>query len=254
MMRIAADMHIHTVLSPCAAREMIPSAIAAEATNKGLAMIAVCDHNSAGNVEAVAAAAALIPGGPRVIPGIEITTREEVHILGFFPDAAAARATAQEVGEGLPRWRPLASRSSVAGAREPEQELVDRDGVLLRREWRMLAAASGFSLTETVDLIHRHGGLAVAAHMDRRSFSVEGQLGFLPPDAAFDGLEVSSHGVSRGRAPEYAVHGLPLLSSSDGHFLQDIGSGFTLLDVESPEFEELRKALRGVDGRRCAVA
>jgi hypothetical protein len=254
MMRIAADMHIHTVLSPCASREMTPPAIAREAARKGLAVIAVCDHNSAGNVEAVAAAAALIPGGPMVIPGIEITTREEVHVLGFFRDAMTARAAAQEVARDLPPWRPLASRSSAAGAREPEQELVDHEGRLLGRESRMLAAASRFSLSETVDLIHRHGGLAVAAHMDRRSFSVQGQLGFLPPDAGFDGLEISAHGVSRGRATEYAAHGLPLLSSSDGHFLQDIGSGVTMLDVESLDFSELRKALGRVDGRGCGIA
>ena len=80
-------------------------------------------------------------------------------------------------------------------------------------------------------LIHRHGGLAVAAHVDRRSFSVPGQLGFIPPDVPFDGLEISAAGVAQGRAAEFAAHGLPLLCSSDGHFLNDIGCGFTVLEV-----------------------
>ena len=59
MMRIRADMHIHTVLSPCAEREMRPAAIVARAAEKGLSVIAVCDHNSARNVKAVMEAAIL---------------------------------------------------------------------------------------------------------------------------------------------------------------------------------------------------
>jgi 3',5'-nucleoside bisphosphate phosphatase len=252
MIRLAADMHIHTALSPCAARAMTPPAIVREAASKGMAMIAVCDHNSAGNVEAVAAAAAVLPEGPVVIAGIEITTAEEVHVLGFFPDPAAARAAAAEVT--LPPWRPLAPRTSAAGLRQPDQQLMDAQGRVTGIEERMLAAASRFSLSETVELIHRHGGLAVAAHMDRRSFSVPGQLGFLPPEVPFDGLEVSAAGVARGRAAEFACHGLPLLSSSDGHFLEEIGSGFTVLDVEEPDFAELCMALRGINGRGCTIA
>jgi PHP family Zn ribbon phosphoesterase len=254
MMHFAADMHIHTVLSPCAAREMTPPAIVREAMRKGMAVIAVCDHNSAGNVDAVAEAAAKLPDGPVVIPGIEITTSEEVHVLGYFPSGAAARGAAAEVTEALPLWRPLAARTSAAGARQPEQELVDAEGHITGIEERMLAAASRFSLSETVELIHRHGGLAVAAHMDRRSFSVPGQLGFLPPEVPFDGLEISAAGAARGKAEEFSVHGKPLLSSSDGHFLGDIGSGFTVLDVEELCFSELCKALRGVEGRGCSIA
>jgi 3',5'-nucleoside bisphosphate phosphatase len=254
MMRLAADMHIHTVLSPCASREMTPPAIVDEALRKGLAAIAVCDHNSAGNVAAVADAAAARAEGLFVIPGIEITTAEEVHVLGLFPDASSACAAGREVLAGLPLWRPFAAHSSAAGCRSPGQELLDGQGSRVGIETRMLASASTFSLSQTVDLIHRHGGLAVAAHMDRRSFSVRGQLGFLPPDVPFDGLEISAAGASRGRAADFCVHGLPLISSSDSHFLADIGTGFTALDVEAPCFAELARALRGQDGRGCVIA
>jgi 3',5'-nucleoside bisphosphate phosphatase len=254
MMRLAADLHIHTVLSPCASREMTPPAIVGEAARKGLAVIAVCDHNSAGNVRAVIAAAAARDEGPLVIPGMEITTVEEVHVLGFFPEPAAACEAAREVTDGLPLWRPFASRTSAAGTRNPEQEMVDAHGVLVGIEERMLAAASTFTLAQAVDLIHRHGGLAVAAHMDRRSFSVPGQLGFLPPDVPFDGLEISAAGAARGRAADFTCHGLPLLSSSDSHFLQDIGTGFSVLQVEAPCFEELVLALACREGRECTIA
>lgn len=253
MIRCAADLHIHTVLSPCASRQMRPRAIVREAMEKGMAMIAVCDHNSAGNVRPVRKASESL-GGPRVIAGMEITTREEVHVLGFFPDETAAFAASEEVREGLPAWRPLLSRAPASGSRSCEQELVDAEGNITGIEPKMLAAASLFSLCDAVMLIHRHGGLAVAAHMDRRSFSVPGQLGFLPPDVPFDGLEVSAAGAARGTATAWQEHGLPLLCSSDGHFLSDIGSGFTVLDVREPAFAELALALRGADGRRCAFA
>ncbi len=151
----------------------------------------------------------------------------------------------------LPAPRP---RRRQAAAREPEQELVDADGNRTGIETRMLAAASGFTLSAAVDLIHRYGGLAVAAHVDRRSFSVPGQLGFIPPEVPFDGLEISAAGAARGRTADFVSHGLPLLSSSDSHFLEEIGSGLTVLDVEAPVFSELCKALRGVEGRGCAIA
>ena len=118
----------------------------------------------------------------------------------------------------------------------------------------MLAAASRFTLSETVDLIHRHGGLSVAAHVDRRSFSVPGQLGFIPDDVPFDALEISAAGAARGRAAEFASHGLPLVSSSDSHFLQDIGTGFTILEVQEPTFDEIARAIGGSEDGGCTIA
>ncbi len=254
MVRLAADMHIHTVLSPCAAREMTPPAIVREAAQRGISVIAVCDHNAAGNLRSVIAAAAALPDGPTVIPGIEITTAEEVHVLGWFATPDDACAAAAEVAAGLPEWRPLALRTAAGGVRQPEQQLMDAEGRVTGIEPLMLAAASGFTLSQTVELIHRHAGLAVAAHVDRRSFSVPGQLGFIPSDVPFDGLEISAAGAARGKAAGFLSHRLPLLSSSDGHFLEDIGTGLSVLEVEAPTFDELVRALRGVQGRGCAIA
>jgi len=247
---LAADLHIHTVLSPCASRAMRPAAIVREAVEKGLGAIGICDHNAAGNAAAVMEAAAAAEDGPLVIAGMEITTTEEVHLLGLFPTLAAAASAQAAVFAGLPPWRPFGRRPDA----EPEQELVDAGGVVLAREMRMLAAASGFSLAEAVDLIHASGGLAVAAHVDRRSFSIQGQLGFMPPGLAFDGLEISAAGAAHGKAPAFAGHGVPLISSSDAHFLEDIGSGITALDVEAPVFEEIARALHGQGNRRCVIA
>jgi PHP family Zn ribbon phosphoesterase len=238
-----ADLHVHTALSPCASPDMTPPRIVREAEEQGLALIAVCDHNTCGNARAVAQAA-----GDRlaVIPGIEITTREEVHVLGLFPDPEAAERTAQSVQAGLPAWAPPRGCT--------QQRLLDEEGRILGYENHLLAGSSALSLAEAVELIRSLGGLAVAAHLDRRAFSVLGQLGFIPEDVRFDALEISAAGVVRGRVPAFKGYGLPLLSSSDGHFPEDIGAGRTVLEAEAPSFAELALALRAEGGRRCGIA
>jgi hypothetical protein len=240
MIRVAADLHVHTCLSPCAERTQRPRAIVAAALARGLGMIGVCDHNSAGNVRAVAAAA-----GDRlcVIAGMEITTSEEAHVLGLFPDADAAEAAAREVAAGLPPGPPA-----------EVQELVDADGAVVGRVERMLSVASAFALEAAIDLVHRHGGLAVAAHVDRRSFSVPSQLGFVPPGTPFQALEISAHGARVGRAAAFAGLGWPLTTASDAHAPELVGDGSVALDVAAAEFGELARALAGADGRRCSLA
>ena len=217
-MRLKADLHMHTALSPCAARDMTPPAIVEAAVRAGLNMIAICDHNSAGNVRAVQQAAA---HKVAVICGMEITTAEEVHVLGLFPDAEAALAAAGVV------------QSSHAAGHTPA----------------MLSAASTLDLTAVLDLVHEHGGLAIASHVDRPSFSVLSQLGMIPADARFDALELSVAGRRAGRAAEVERLGLPVVCSSDAHSPEEVGAGFTMFQAGGASFGELSLALAGRDGR-----
>ncbi len=239
-----ADLHIHTALSPCAEREMTPPAIVQEARARGLSLIAISDHNAAGNVRAVQGAA-----GPllTVIAGMEITTREDIHVLGLFPEARAAEAAAGAVQESLARLGPAAL------AKTP-QDLMDEAGRVIGRETRMLAASSALSLAGAISLIHGQGGLAVAAHVNRPCFSVLSQLGLFPAEAGFDAVEI----FGKSRAPPLpetvAGRGLPVISSSDSHFLADIGSGRTSLLMREPGFAELCKAIKGMEGRRIEHA
>ena len=94
------DLHLHTVLSPCAEVEMIPPLIVRRALELGLDLIAITDHNATHNIEAVQRAAA---GTPLIVwPGMEVQTREEVHLLCLFDDNAAAFAWQQRVDAALP--------------------------------------------------------------------------------------------------------------------------------------------------------
>ena len=241
-----ADLHVHTALSPCAADEMTPPAIVAKALAEGLDMIAVCDHNSARNVAAVQQAA-----GDRlaVLAGMEVTSAEECHVVGLFPAAAAAEAAAAELGETLAQIDD--DYESFFG----EQHVLGADGAELRRETLALATATPLDVNDVVALIHRHGGLAVAAHIDRRSFGVIGQLGLFPTDAGFDGVEVSRHVAPgpEGEA-EFGRYGLPIVRSSDAHYLHDIGAARTTLLCAGPGFAELALALRHEGGRSIGDA
>jgi PHP family Zn ribbon phosphoesterase len=243
MRSILADLHVHTALSPCADREMTPPAIVEEALARGLGMIAICDHNSAGNIAATQEAA-----GRRVsvIAGIEITTAEEVHVIGLFSNIGEALAVAEEVRDSLPE-------SWVVSGRFDEQPLMDRYGRQWGLETRMLAAACDFTLSEAVDLVKEYSGLAIAAHVDRPAFGIIGQLGLIPEDMEFDALEVSAAAPAKWSV-ELASYGFPIITSSDAHYLSDIGGSTSVLEALEPTFRELSLALQGVEGRGCRIA
>jgi hypothetical protein len=165
-------------------------------------------------------------------------------VVGLFPDAAAAQAAGDEVGATLP---PADDGYTVFFG---EQQVLDATGAEVAREPLALATATTLDIGAVVALIHRHGGLAVAAHIDRRSFGVNGQLGFFPDEAGFDAVEVSRHVAAEAEAEApFLLPGLPLVHSSDAHYLADIGATRTAVRCERPGLDELALALAGRDGR-----
>lgn len=239
-----ADLHLHTALSPCGEDDMTPQAIVVQACTVGLDIIAICDHNTAGNAAAVQKAAG---DALTVIAGIEITTVEEVHVVGLFPDAATALRVSSAVLATLPH------ATQEDAQRFGEQWFMQADDHIRACETRLLAAASTFDLSDAVALIKRHDGLAIAAHIDRPSFSIISQLGFLPDDAHFDALELSAAAVRAGRVKEFTRYGRPLLASSDSHFPDDIGLCHTVFTMRAPTFQELALAFAGIEHRSCAI-
>jgi predicted metal-dependent phosphoesterase TrpH len=244
-----ADLHIHSALSPCASEEMTPPAIVMSALEAGLDMIAISDHNSAGNVAAVQQAAEAAGGTLAVLPGIEITSAEEVHVLSLFPDLPAAESAAVRLRAMLPQ------ADDQYYAFFGEQPLLTAAGDVAGNETATLAGATSLDLSDTVALIHSLGGLAIAAHIDRKAFSVFSQLGFFPEDARFDGVEVSRHFSPASTLLETpALRSLPVTSSSDAHFLEDIGAAATVLRLAEPTFAELLLAFAGAQERSVARA
>jgi predicted metal-dependent phosphoesterase TrpH len=232
MKPFSADLHIHTALSPCADDDMTPPAIIEAALKAGLQMIAICDHNSAANAAAVKTAAQdeLV-----VIPGIEITTSEEAHVLGLFETTEGAAAAGGLVLSSLP--------NTDAGKLKGRQIVVNEHGRPLRFEPHRLFLASKYSVAAAVDLIHAYGGIAIASHVDRPSFSVLSQLGVLPPDVLFDAIEVSPAAHRAGRSSGYESTGYPVVVSSDSHFLTEIGCCRTFFSMDVCSFAGLKEAI-----------
>ena len=234
MKPIVADLHIHTCLSPCGELSMSPRRIAETARRKGIEWIAVADHNSAAMADAAAEAAA--ERGLRFTYGIELQTREEVHLLAYFDDAAACRRFADAIYAFLPNRR-----------NEPlyfgDQVIVDIEETILGTEERLLVNSLDLGFEEAVDKVREYGGLPVPAHVDREAFGLMAQLGFVPERSRFDLVETLS-----GRAPDGFGHAAAVCSS-DAHEPGEIGRRTTIFVLEDATIEEMVLAARGVGGR-----
>lgn len=236
---VKTDLHLHSCLSPCAELQMSPRKIVARAKEKAIDIIAICDHNSAENVPAVIEAGRQL--SLKVIPGIEVTTREEVHLLALFAKAELAFELQERIYTHLP------------GENNPDlygwQIVANENDEVLSFNQRLLIGATTLTLEETIDLIHSIGGLAIASHIDRQGFSLLGQLGFIPPGLPLDALEISPR-LSFEEARKKFVFPYPLVTFSDAHKPDDIGAATTSFLVADLVFEEIVMALKGQEGRK----
>lgn len=241
-----ADLHIHTCLSPCGELSMSPRAVVAKAREAGLDMLAVTDHNTTGNVASIMQAAA---GSPlAVLPGIELTTSEEVHILGLFDRDADLAGLQEAVDRNLPDIPSL--RKFIK-----DQVLVDADDFVTGFSPRSLFGATRLSVRQAVDLVHSYGGLTLACHVDREAFSLISQLGFIPPDLPLDAVEISARlTAAEGRRRFGPFGALPVVRFSDAHKPEEIGAAATEFLAAGPDLEEFRLALAGARGRRIMTA
>lgn len=233
-----ADLHIHTCLSPCADLEMSPKAIAEQARIREIDILGICDHNSAENVAALVKAAEAYK--INVLPGLEITSQEEVHVLALFDELEPAL----ELQEMIYSHLPGENDEDAFGM----QVVVNPEGEVLRFSNKLLIGASTLTIEEVTEAIHSLDGLAIASHIDRDGFSLIGQLGFVPEHLKLDALEISPK-TSYEEAMKRFSPPFPLTCASDAHFLKDIGTGFTSFRIERPTTGEIRKALLGQDGR-----
>jgi hypothetical protein len=213
---------------------MRATAIVRQAAQADLGMIGICDHNSAENAGAVMSAGA--QAGLPVIPGMEVTSQEEVHILGLFKTAEELMDLQRVVYENLPG-------ENDREAFGPQLVIDDRDRVIGTNN-KLLIGATTLSVEQVVGAIHQFGGLAIASHIDRERFGIIGQLGFIPEGLGLDAVEVADASL---RQWDYAY---PVVASSDAHYLEDIGRNSTCFAVEYASFEEIARALKFEGGRR----
>lgn len=234
------DLHIHSCLSPCADDSMTPVQIVTRAMEAGVDWIGIADHNAADNLAPVAEVAAA--AGLPMSAGMEVTTAEEIHLLAFFDTVAAAAELGRIVDAQL-----QGENDEQAFGR---QLVVDAVGEIVAINPKLLIGATGLTARELVAHIHRLGGLAIASHVDRPSFSIVSQLGFIPPDLALDAVELSARAGGEEAEQAWAKRlGRPVLRFSDAHAPEDVGSSCSVLRVAAPTIAELDLAIRGLQGR-----
>lgn len=201
-----ADLHIHSCLSPCADDEMTPHNIMGMASIKGLEMIAITDHNTTRNLASFLALEE--DYGVQILPGIEVTTKEEVHILGYFYTIEDAIQAGEKFLQSLP---PKKNMPEIFG----NQYLIDSEDNIIGELDALLIGNTRNSLEETVSIIREHRGVAVPAHINRGNNGLLINQGFIPDSLKFSAIEYARH-----LPVDYSIlKNKHLLISSDAHQL-----------------------------------
>lgn len=223
------DLHIHSCLSPCADDAMTPHNICNMARIKGLEVIAVTDHNSLRQQRRMKEAGRQC--GIRLLYGVELQSREEVHCLAYFQHLSQVDAFQHWIDAHLP---------SVAN--DPEwfghQILCGDNDEPEAYEKRLLLVSLDVDLAGCVEAVHAMEGIAVAAHVLGRQNSVMTQLGFLPMDPVFDGIEVKSIQEQEEMIrihPWLKQRNCLWLINSDAHQLTDISEAEHSLSWQDAE-------------------
>jgi len=232
-MKLACDLHIHSCLSPCGDSLMTPNNIVGMAFIKQLDVIAVCDHNCARNLPAIKEVADMM--NVVLLPGMELTTREEAHMLCYFRTVEECVAFGEIIYAHLP---PIPNRERFFG----RQQVMNAQDEEIAVEERLLISALDLGFEECERLIHEAGGLCVPAHINRGSNGVLNALGFLPPGARVDALE-----ISRAVAmPPMDLSGYRLLESSDAHYLENILEPSFFIDAKDRTIDALFDTIAGI--------
>lgn len=243
MKQYRADLHLHTLLSPCGSLEMSPAAIIAGAVAKQLDMIAITDHNHTGHCRLVRQLAG--EWNIYVLYGAEVTTREEVHCLTLFDTDAQIAEFQAYLDAYLP---PLSNHPEYFG----DQVIIGEKEEILCELPYLLTNGIDRSIEEVEARVHELGGLFIPAHVDRPVNGLYSQLGIFPGGLQTDAVEISRYS---GREMICDLHpelaGCTLIQDSDAHHPSDIGRAYTLFEFERPAFEEVKGALRGLGGRRA---
>ena len=237
----ALDLHLHSLLSPCADNEMTPALILGRAQKLGYEVLAITDHNSVEN------AAAFVDKGKelgiKVFPGMELQTREDVHLVCLFEQLEQAWQWQELVYQKLP---PMKNSKEIFG----EQWVVDKAGQKIREVERLLLVGTDFSIEEAAETVHKLAGICIAAHIDRQAFSLWGHLGMFPPGLPLDGVELTRHLARNSeQLQEVKNNGFAYLVCSDAHYPDSIKSPQCFARLEKVSLAELKLALKNQSGR-----
>lgn len=230
------DLHIHSCLSPCGDEDMTPANIVGMAAVKGLDVIALTDHNSCKNC-----AAALYHGqnhGVTVIPGMELCTAEEVHVVCLFASLADALSFDAYVYEHM---LPVKNKEEIFG----RQQIMDEQDEVIGTVGNLLISATDISFDDVFSLVSSYHGIAYPAHVDKNSSSILSNLGFVPPDSTFTCAEFHDlKNLHRIQKEHPYFLQCSIISSSDAHYLNDIHEPKYQIFSRSREIKDILEAIQ----------
>ena len=240
-----ADLHIHTVLSPCGNLDMSPAKIIDKATEQKIDIIGITDHNSTKHCSLIKKLGQ--KNGIYVLMGAEVTTKEEIHCLAFFEEEYLLNEFQQYLWDQLPLVK---NDPSYFGY----QVVVDEDENIIEEIEKLLIVGINQSINEVQDVIRKLNGLFIPAHIDRPGNSILSQLGFMPDNINPDAIEIngSTEGsIFKLKHPEFQNY--TLLKNSDAHSLSQIGRRHSIFRINNISFGEIKLALNHKEGRKVIV-
>ncbi len=245
MYKVKADLHIHTVLSPCADLEMSPLAIVQNAFSKGLKIIGITDHNS--TLQCVTVQKIANDYGIYTLMGAEVTSKEEIHCLAYFETDKQLNEFQSFIDSKLPKI-PL--NNALHGF----QALVDEKNQVTDQIEYYLSNPLDAGFIEIEEKVHALNGIFIPAHVDRVKYSLMSQLGYVPDNIKADALEIYNRTPYAQFLRENAhLSHFTFVRNSDAHFLNAVGAFYTTFMIENISFKEIKLALRGRLGRMVLI-
>ncbi len=229
MEKLFYDLHMHSCLSPCGDELMTPGNIVGMSVINELDVIALTDHNTCKNCPAFLDIATKY--GILAIPGMELTTSEEVHVLCLFPTLNDALSFDKYVYEQLPRFH---NKPEIFG----NQIICNEKDEPIEEEPLLLINATTISYDDVFDLVSSYSGIAIPAHIDKSSNSVLANLGSISKKDNFSTYEVTSDKKRESVLSSFSdLKGLNHIINSDAHYLENIKlkSEFIYAKEKTPE-------------------
>ncbi len=234
MKEFFADLHIHSCLSPCASIMMLPHLVAEKLIENNIKIVSITDHNSLLNLQSFYEV--FTEFGIFLIPGVEIQTLEEVHVLGYFDTLKTANQVQNFLNKHISK---IKNHEDVMGY----QLLTDKHDNYVKKYENALTLSTDLNIDQVIKMIKDFNGIAIAAHIDK-TFGVVKQLGFVP-EGIFDAVEVYE--------PQNKISNYTNLSSSDAHYLNDIKKPKMKFVIEDLNFKEIELAIKGIKGRKVCI-